>query len=257
MCHKNELRKDFRNRNNDFNVKFFKERYMEKKADILFIIDATGSMAGTIRSAHQKAKDIALDFTNNYPDTNFRFGAICYRDPVDCSNDKHEFCQLNSDINLLVDFLGGITATGGGDGPEDFAGAFEIAFHKIIWRNGPKNIVHIADAPAHGKRFCETENHEDQTQPLVNLVQEMSMMGFFYCAIPIGTYPVHGFNEMKNIYEQYDGPSFTISPFTEASYSSIPFEQAMGKKIQSSSWEILKASYQHYYGEDLDDLCCC
>ena len=47
--------------------------------------------------------------------------------------------------------LSTIRATGGGDGPEDIAGAFEKAISEIYWGNGSKNIISII---ADGDIFC-------------------------------------------------------------------------------------------------------
>ena len=47
--------------------------------------------------------------------------------------------------------IGKIKAQGGGDLPEDWAGAYKKLNEEIKWRNGTKVIFHLADAGAHGK----------------------------------------------------------------------------------------------------------
>jgi hypothetical protein len=50
-------------------------------------------------------------------------------------------CQVN-----------GIAASGGGDAPEDIAGAFD-KIAEMEWKSRTKLIIHIADAPCHGSQY--------------------------------------------------------------------------------------------------------
>jgi hypothetical protein len=47
------------------------------------------------------------------PDIELHFGCICFRDPIDSVNDKHEHMDFSADIEKLAVFLEPITATGG------------------------------------------------------------------------------------------------------------------------------------------------
>jgi hypothetical protein len=70
--------------------------------DVVFLIDATGSMAATLKGAHDKAAEIAIDLRVRNPDVKFQFGSVCYRDPVDCQSDVHEVHQLSDNMDSLV-----------------------------------------------------------------------------------------------------------------------------------------------------------
>jgi hypothetical protein len=48
--------------------------------------------------------------------------------------------------------LASLRASGGGDGPEDIAGAFEGALEQD-WASMTKWAILITDAPCHGKRY--------------------------------------------------------------------------------------------------------
>lgn len=214
----------------------------------MFLIDATGSMRHTIKAAHDKAREIAEEFSYMYNDIDFRFGSVWYRDPIHLPNhNRNEFQPLNPDINVLINFLSTIKATGGGgDGGEDIAGGFDIALNQIQWRDGPKNIILIADDSAHGKRFCGKINHEDQTERLVSLIKQVANRGIFVSCIAIGSVPINCFKEMEKIYFENNGPSFTISPFEKARSGLIPIENQIGKKLEDESCRIHIDSYQHY-----------
>ena len=49
-------------------------REIEKTMDVMFVIDATGSMSATIQAAHDRASQIAVDLRVKDPDIDFRFG---------------------------------------------------------------------------------------------------------------------------------------------------------------------------------------
>jgi hypothetical protein len=183
-----------------------------KKADVLFIIDATGSMASSIAGAHRKASDLAVELRNTNPDVDFRFGCICYRDPVDSPSDVHQVHDLNDDVESLIGFLSTIQATGGGDGPEDWVGAYEIALKHIHWRSGAKTIVHIADAPAHGSAFGGP-GHEGEAEKLPPLIRGLAEQGIVMSGLDLNRGATKSFTACKSIYDKANGPRFDIETF--------------------------------------------
>lgn len=58
------------------------------------------------------------------------------------------------DGGLLFLQVQAIKASGGDDAPEDIAGALNRV-HQFEWRSRTKLIIHIADAPCHGKKYHE------------------------------------------------------------------------------------------------------
>jgi hypothetical protein len=200
-----------------------------KKADVLFIIDATGSMASSIAGARQKACDLAVDLRNTNPDVDFRFGCICYRDPVDSPSDVHQVHHLNNDVESLMEFLSTIQATGGGDGPEDWVGAYEIALKQIHWEDGAKTIVHIADAPAHGSAFGGP-GHEAEAEKLPPLVRGLAEQGIVMSGLDLNHGATTSFMACKAIYDKANGPRFDIETFV-----AVQPQRMQGKRIQSVS----------------------
>jgi hypothetical protein len=88
--------------------------------DVLFVIDATGSMSGALKAAHDRAASIASDLRREHPEVDFQFGSVCYRDPIDSRGDIHQVCDFTHNIDDLVKFLATVRASGGGDDPEDW-----------------------------------------------------------------------------------------------------------------------------------------
>ena len=143
-----------------------------KNFDVLYLIDATGSMSSYITAAKEETKNIASQLKNIYPDMKFKYGYIFYRDPIDSKSDIHEIIDLTDDINSLSEKIGKIEAMGGGDLPEDWVGAYKLANEKINWRNGNKVIIHLTDAGAHGKLFTPNDNYPEEEKKLIDKIEK-------------------------------------------------------------------------------------
>ena len=152
---KNILSDDINNGNNDF--------------DIVFLVDATGSMSSYIIAAKEETKNIADELRKLYPEKMFQYGYIFYRDPIDSKTDTHDVIDLTDNVNSLPAQINVISATGGGDIPEDWVGAYKLANEKISWRNGIKVIIHLADAGAHGKLFTKYDKYPEEENKLIYL----------------------------------------------------------------------------------------
>jgi hypothetical protein len=192
------------------------------QTDVLFVIDATSSMAGALKGAHDRAASIASDLREEHPDTDFRFGSVCFRDPVDCSCDCHEVCQFTPDINRLVAFFSSVQASGGGDAPEDWVGALSLALSKVSWSRGARILVFIADAPAHGRRFCGSVNHQREEGKLPPLVRKLAAQQIQVQALSLGPYPQQSFDECERIYTEASGPSWTTEQFSVGYATAAP-----------------------------------
>jgi hypothetical protein len=97
------------------------------------------------------------------------------RDPIDCPGEKNHTYQLTYNVLRLQNQIADEQANGGGDGPEDWVGAFDLALNNISWRNGTRLIIHIADASAHGNEWCGKDNHNNhnnENQKLYSMVQK-------------------------------------------------------------------------------------
>ena len=54
----------------------------DNEFDILFLIDATGSMFTYITAAKEESKNISEELRKLYPEIMFKYGYIFYRDPI-------------------------------------------------------------------------------------------------------------------------------------------------------------------------------
>ena len=195
---KNILSDDINNGNNDF--------------DIVFLVDATGSMSTYIIAAKEETKNIADELRKLYPDKMFQYGYIFYRDPVDSKIDTHDVIDLTDNVNSLPAQIGVISATGGGDLPEDWVGAYKLANEKISWRKGIKVIIHLADAGAHGKLFTKSDKYPEEEGKLIYELNRCAEKGIKIFGYVIKDDAQNSFKECAKIYRKKGG-SFEILQF--------------------------------------------
>jgi uncharacterized protein YegL len=119
------------------------------KLDVLFLLDATGSMGDEIERLQSNILSISnqINALPSRPDV--RYGMVTYRD----RNDSYvtQVYQFTPDINRFQSGLRGVTAGGGGDTPESLNAGLHDAIHGVEWRddNGIKLVFLVADAPPH------------------------------------------------------------------------------------------------------------
>ena len=183
-----------------------------KDFDILFIVDATGSMSPYIVAAKEETKNISDELEKLYPDKMFNYGYIFYRDPIDSKNDKHEVIDLTDNVNSFPEKIGKIQASGGGDTPEDWAGAYKLANEKISWRNGLKTIIHLTDAGAHGKLFTINDKYPEEEQKLITELEKCAEKGIKIFGYVIKESARESFKQCAKIYRS-KGCSFEIFDF--------------------------------------------
>ena len=119
-------------------------------------------MGSYIEAAKNETKSISNELRKLYPEMNFRYGYIIYRDPIDSKTNIHEVINLTDNVNSLPEKIENIKPMGGGDLPEDWVGAYKKANEEISWRSGKKVIIHLADAGAHGKEFTPYDNYKEE-----------------------------------------------------------------------------------------------
>lgn len=206
----------------DYKEKFqgFVKKITTKEYDIIYMIDATGSMESWIDAAADRCINISDELKLKFPHLEFYFGGIFYRDPIDSKEDIHEVFDLTNDIMELKNNFKNIRARGGGDEPEDWAGAYEKAINSINWKDGTKLIIHIADAPAHTIEFCGEINHEEENGKLQNMLALCAQKKIKIIGFSIDEKAKKSFDIAEQYYKYFNGFYKTFT-FNEAKYSTI------------------------------------
>jgi Mg-chelatase subunit ChlD len=117
--------------------------------DLVFLIDATGSMADEIGKLKATLQTIATDVAQLPSRPDLCFGLVAYRDRTDQFLVRSH--DLTNDLNAFQGVLNALQAAGGGDYPEAMNEALHETVHNLSWRGdgATRMVVLIADAPPH------------------------------------------------------------------------------------------------------------
>ena len=188
--------------------------------DVLFIVDATGSMGNYIKAAKEETQNISQDLRQTYPEMMFKYGYVFYRDPIDSKNDIHEIINLTDNVNSIPEQISKIKADGGGDEPEDWVGAYKIANEKISWRNGIRIIIHLADAGAHGKLFTNYDKYPEEEEKLIIELEKCLKKNIDIFGYVILEGSRNSFEQCSKIYRSKGGSYEIINFFQNQNYTS-------------------------------------
>jgi hypothetical protein len=122
---------------------------VEQQADILFVVDATGSMGDEIEYLKSELMDVITQVKNGNSSLNLRLGCVFYRDEGD------EFLTrvspFSGDVNQTLGFINNQHANGGGDYEEAVHTALSTAVTQLSWSEHARArlLFLVLDAPPH------------------------------------------------------------------------------------------------------------
>jgi len=118
----------------------------EMGLDVVFIFDATSSMAEFLRQVKTKIANLAMTFKALVPTV--RIGLVAYRDHTDDFVTKS--FPLTHKTQQLEGFLQDMDPVGGGDHAEAVTDGLRAAINEFNWgRDSKKIILLVGDAPPH------------------------------------------------------------------------------------------------------------
>jgi len=120
------------------------------RMDVVFVVDATGSMTDEIDVIRQQLRSMARELANGQPRPDIRFGLVLYKDDTDEFVTKK--VDLTRDVQRILTLLGDIQVSGGGDNPEAVDRGLQDAL-AAGWDDDPntlRTIYLVGDAPNHG-----------------------------------------------------------------------------------------------------------
>ena len=117
--------------------------------DILFLLDATGSMADEIEQIKDTLLSISSRISALPSEPDLRFAMVAYRDRGD--EYVTRVFDFEPDAERFLETIRGVVADGGDDYPESLNEALHVAVHQPEWREGDaiRLMFLIADAPPH------------------------------------------------------------------------------------------------------------
>lgn len=120
------------------------------KIQIVFALDATGSMSGLIGAAKEKIWSVAGSLAQADPSPVIEMGLLFYRDRGDAFVTKQ--VALSADMDKVYEQLMQIVADGGGDEPESVNQALHESVNQFSWDPATrvyKTIFLVGDCPPH------------------------------------------------------------------------------------------------------------
>ena len=129
-------------------------------ADVLFAVDATGSMGDEIQYLKSELLDV-LDRAKDINATlNLRVGSVFYRD----ENDEYltRVSPFSADLEETLQFIGEQQANGGGDYEEAVHTALNTAITQLSWSDNARArlIFLLLDAPPHHTDAIVSDLHD-------------------------------------------------------------------------------------------------
>lgn len=120
-----------------------------KKLDILFVVDATGSMGDEITYLKTELLDVINRSGSQLPGIQLNMGSVFYRD----NGDEYVTRPFNftTASAQLINFINDQQAGGGGDFPEAVDEALKVGTQNMQWSNNAVNrlLFLVLDAPPH------------------------------------------------------------------------------------------------------------
>lgn len=95
---------------------------------------------------------------------------IGYRDFGDSK--QHEYVGLTENVEEVQTLLDSLQATGGRYPPKDITGALEICAG-LEWNSGSRFLIHITDAPCHGKSYHNLIDNYPEGDPNHRVPEEL------------------------------------------------------------------------------------
>ena len=144
-----------------------------RKADVAFIVDATGSMDDEIAFLKKDLVNILKRVKGGQSDIELRTGTVFYRDEGDDYLTKHS--DFTNDYDRTIRFIAKQYASGGGDLPEAVHSALEAGLQNLSWNMSARARIAflILDAPAH-------QDHQGVVESL-----QASIRNYAACGIKI------------------------------------------------------------------------
>ena len=200
----------------EIQVPYISRDIVSDEYNVCFIIDNTGSMSSMIDGIKGICHNLFVEIVKQFAKYRFYFGCVFYADEPSCPSDKNFKIDFTNNESEFKSQLEAIKGQDGDDVAEDWVGGFQMALDELNWGNGTKLIIHIADAPQHGKIFNTdkiydnflNEENDIHGQNLIKLIKNLSERNIKITGVSINN--VCSFKVFKEEYEKVIGPQYEI-----------------------------------------------
>ncbi|CAF1506026.1 unnamed protein product [Adineta ricciae] len=207
----------------------------QSATDICFLVDCTCSMKKYIVAAKTQIHQLTDTIIQLYA-IKPRLAFIGYRD----TDTDPEQLDFTDDVDTFYIFLEKLKLTSGHDRCEDVFGGLEIV-PKLSWSNPNRVLIHICDAPCHGRDYHTfTKSRHDKypkgdpkNREVSKLLLDIKRSKIIYCSIQLNKSVKKMFEEFVFIY----GEVFEIhvnDPNTLMKHISMQTSSIIMNSIQST-----------------------
>ncbi|KAN0033496.1 hypothetical protein ACTA71_007183 [Dictyostelium dimigraforme] len=185
------------------------EKNKPPKVQLCILMDCTASMGPWIKEVKEKIIELTKLLANSHYGLELNVSFLGYRDIGD--SDRFENIPFTTDMVHFSSKVNLVVPKGGDDLPEDIAGAL-LQVKNLSWQSDTtKLIVHVGDAPCHGKKYHTLNDKYPDGDPsgLVpeKLLQEISKKSIDYYFIKITFFT----DQMIDIFKKsFDSPQKSI-----------------------------------------------
>jgi len=210
--------------------------------DLVFLLDVTGSMSPWIDICREKLFSIVEYAKEIQENTVLRVGFIGYRDyEPSCTQRKpnhFEVFQFVDETNIasLTKQIAKVKAIGGNDFPEDVAGGLSEVL-KLKWEASTRLVIHIADAPAHGTKYCDSNDNFPDGDPNgldpEKLLEEFCKfkIDYYFCRVGEAKWTQKMTNAFQKVYEKNPSRNYAVYDVKNDTSAFLP---SVIKSVQSS-----------------------
>ena len=239
--------------------------------NIIYLVDLTLSMKKH-RKILNNIEKINISLKERYP--NMIFGYVFYRDFIYSKSNTLQLnlphikifkssplnYQIPNDFNFVRNYTSALKFEGGGDYAEDWANAyFEISQFNIDI-NYENIVIHFCDSGAHGHKFSDYDDNNEQEKLLVEALKKCSLKKIKIIGLIFNEFNRKSFLLCQKIYnKKYEG-YYNLVDLTYFDLDFIDWVFVIKENIEKALKNIINENFDDYTrirgfekGFDFDD----
>jgi hypothetical protein len=110
------------------------------KVDLCFMVDCTGSMGSWIQTVKDNITTVRDQIEKEYKGCDLRFAFVRYTDYDVSADTRTTWIDFTTSAYTFRNFVGAISADGGGDGAEDIMGGLKVTLTRLSWRSDTAKV---------------------------------------------------------------------------------------------------------------------
>jgi len=137
----------------------------QNRLDLLFILDISNGMDDYLDQVRNNILRMISTIEEECAGIEIYLGFVGYRDFNDLDlGDEYINLEFTTDYESIKNNIEFVTASGGGDTPEDLCGGLELAINKF-WKGKTRLAFLVTDSPCHGKKYHDLTGDQEDNYP--------------------------------------------------------------------------------------------